>query len=142
MVFNIYQLSDGLGSPDPLALIRSFKPPQPPLPPLILESASALLDLLRHTLGHSIDFIAAAAAALPSSVIVSLVYRVTVLYAASRILPHLKRASDAGVPPFGMHDDDEPEHYGGERRLSDEEPVSARGMRDQVFNASEIAHNG
>lgn len=48
-----------------------------------------------HTLGHSARFLAAAGAALPTSVIVSLLYRLMVLYAASRILPVLRAAEGA-----------------------------------------------
>ncbi|CEH12974.1 hypothetical protein CBOM_00924 [Ceraceosorus bombacis] len=99
VVWNVYQLADSLAfTADPLALIRSFKTDSlvsAPLPPLILASATALFDLAGHTLGHSARFIAAAGAALPKSVIVSLVYRLMVLYAASRILPVLKAAEGA-----------------------------------------------
>lgn len=94
--WNVWQLADVLPFSDPLSLIRSFNPSPlaagAPLPPLILASATALLDLLSHTLGHSARFLAAAGAALPPSVVVSLVYRLCVLYAASRILPVLKAA--------------------------------------------------
>lgn len=102
VVWNVYQLSDSLSfTADPLALIRSFKvldtstgstlinflPVLNGLPPVVV----ALVDLLSHGLGQSARFIAAAAAALPKSVIVSLIYRLMVLYSASRILPLLKR---------------------------------------------------
>jgi hypothetical protein len=94
--WNVWQLADVLPFSDPLSIIRSFNPSPlaagAPLPPLILASATALLDLLSHTLGHSARFLAAAGAALPPSVVVSLVYRLMVLYAASRILPVLKAA--------------------------------------------------
>lgn len=43
-------------------------------------------------LGQSLDFISAAGNALPKSVIVSLIYRLTILYASSRILPGLKKS--------------------------------------------------
>jgi hypothetical protein len=102
VVWNVYQLSDSLSfTADPLALIRSFKvldtstgstlisilPVLNGLPPIVV----ALVDLISHGLGQSARFIAAAAAALPKSVIVSLIYRLMVLYSASRILPLLKR---------------------------------------------------
>lgn len=105
VVWNVYQLSDSLSfTADPLALIRSFKvldtstgstlinflPVLNGLPPIVLT----LVDVLSHALGQSARFIAAAAAALPKSVIVSLLYRLMVLYSASRILPLLKRGGN------------------------------------------------
>ncbi|EPQ32280.1 uncharacterized protein PFL1_00477 [Pseudozyma flocculosa PF-1] len=105
VVFNIYQLGPSLSfTPDPISLIRSFKVNtrgasfvdslpsslQAPLPSKILQALGTLLEVLAHWLGQSLDFLSAAGAALPKSVIVSLVYRLMVLYAASRILPMLK----------------------------------------------------
>jgi hypothetical protein len=102
VVWNVYQLSDSLSfGSDPLSLIRSFKvldtstgstlinlsPLLDQLPPVVV----ALIHLLTNALGQSARFIAAASAALPKSVIVSLIYRLMVLYSASRILPLLKR---------------------------------------------------
>ncbi|TKY90088.1 hypothetical protein EX895_000086 [Sporisorium graminicola] len=105
VVFNIYQLGPSLSfTPDPISLIRSFKANtqgrafvdklprslQAPLTSQILQAAGGLIEVLAHWLGQSVDFIHAAGAALPKSVIVSLIYRLMVLYAASRILPMLK----------------------------------------------------
>lgn len=105
VVFNIYQLGPSLSfTPDPISLIRSFKVNthgqafvdklprslQAPLTSKILQAASGLVEVIAHWLGQSVDFIHAAGAALPKSVIVSLIYRLMVLYAASRILPMLK----------------------------------------------------
>lgn len=105
VVFNIYQLGPSLSfTPDPITLIRSFKANthgrafvdklpdslQAPLTSKILQAASGLVEVIAHWLGQSVDFIHAAGAALPKSVIVSLIYRLMVLYAASRILPMLK----------------------------------------------------
>lgn len=99
VVWNVYQLSDSLSfTADPLALIRSFKVLDTTatsdyipsflhnLPPALAN----LLDLASHALRQFARFGAAAAAALPKSVIVSLVFRLMVLYSASRILPLLK----------------------------------------------------
>ncbi|UZJ51933.1 hypothetical protein CBS101457_001253 [Exobasidium rhododendri] len=112
VVWNVYQLSDSLSfGSDPLSLIRSFKvldkstgstlmslsPLLDQLPPVIV----ALVHLLSNALGQSARFIAAATAALPKSVIVSLIYRLMVLYSASRILPLLKR----GGGPKGWEGD-------------------------------------
>lgn len=105
VVFNIYQLGPSLSfTPDPISLIRSFKADthgrafvdklprslQAPLTSKILQAAGGLIEVIAHWLGQSVDFIHAAGAALPKSVIVSLIYRLMVLYAASRILPMLK----------------------------------------------------
>lgn len=112
VVWNVYQLSDSLSfTADPLALIRSFKVLDTStgsalmhfprllkrLPPILVT----LIDILSHALGQSARFIVAAAAALPKSVIVSLIYRLMVLYSASRILPLLKR----GGPSKGWEGD-------------------------------------
>ncbi|KAN0066257.1 hypothetical protein ACQY0O_000351 [Thecaphora frezii] len=123
VVFNVYQLGPSLSfTPDPISLIRSLKVNthgaafakwlplslQAPLPSKILQALWTLLEVLAHWLGQSVDFLNAAGAALPKSVIVSLIYRLTVLYAASRILPMLKgsvaassQRSDGESPPHG-----------------------------------------
>ncbi|CBQ67452.1 conserved hypothetical protein [Sporisorium reilianum SRZ2] len=119
VVFNIYQLGPSLSfTPDPISLIRSFKANthgrvfvdklprslQAPLTSKILQAAGGFVEVIAHWLGQSVDFIHAADAALPKSVIVSLIYRLMVLYAASRILPMLKgsvaphrRDADVGI---------------------------------------------
>lgn len=99
VVWNVYQLSDSLSfTADPLALIRSFKVLDTTatsdyiptflhnLPPAL----ASLLDVASNALRQFARFGAAAAAALPKSVLVSLVFRLMVLYSASRILPLLK----------------------------------------------------
>ncbi|SOV03110.1 related to ICE2 - integral ER membrane protein with type-III transmembrane domains [Ustilago sp. UG-2017a] len=136
VVFNIYQLGPSLSfTPDPISLIRSFKVDthgrvfveklprslQAPLTSKILQAASGLIEVIAHWLGQSVDFIHAAGAALPKSVIVSLIYRLMVLYAASRILPMLK----GSVAP--KHDDEQ-NHA---RRASWGRARSKRGGGDQ-----------
>ncbi|KAK0556548.1 hypothetical protein OC846_001118 [Tilletia horrida] len=69
--------------------------PSKHLPRIVIESTEALWSTLGYALTQSIDFIAAAASVLPASVIVSLVYRLVVLYAAIRILPRLKANANA-----------------------------------------------
>lgn len=103
VVWNVYQLSDSLSfTADPLALIRSIKVLDTSSPFLDFSGLlnlhlppylASLVELLVYALGQSARFIAAAGAALPKSVIVSLIYRLMVLYSASRILPLLKRQS-------------------------------------------------
>ncbi|GAC96631.1 hypothetical protein PHSY_004214 [Pseudozyma hubeiensis SY62] len=118
VVFNIYQLGPSLSfTPDPISLIRSFKVNthgqvfvdklprslQAPLTSKILRAASGLVEVIAHWLGQSVDFIHAAGAALPKSVIVSLIYRLMVLYAASRILPMLKGSVVRNREGDGLH---------------------------------------
>ncbi|CAD6905772.1 unnamed protein product [Tilletia controversa] len=67
------------------------------LPRIVIESAEALWNTIGYALAQSIEFIAAAASALPASVIISLVYRLVVLYAAIRILPRLKADTTANA---------------------------------------------
>ena len=128
VVFNIYQLGPSLSfTPDPISLIRSFKAnthtpalvnTSQHLPSVILQAVGTLLHVLAHWLGHSLDFIAAAAAALPKSVIVSLVYRLMVLYAASRILPMLKGSVAAAADwPSGSESESESESEDEARSL-------------------------
>ncbi|KAL9937419.1 hypothetical protein V8E36_003828 [Tilletia maclaganii] len=75
------------------SLTHTFDPARY-LPRIVIETAEALFNTLGYALVQSIDFIAAAASALPASVIVSLVYRLVVLYAAIRILPRLKATAN------------------------------------------------
>ncbi|KDN37910.1 hypothetical protein K437DRAFT_240439 [Tilletiaria anomala UBC 951] len=127
VVFNVTQLSDSLAfTADPLALIRSFKvntESGSPLPllPSVVGSTKTLVQVGGRIAGHSIDFISAALAALPKSVIVSLLYRLMVLYAASRILPLLK----AGGPPRWLKPDksdaDDYDDYSEDEYDSDED---------------------
>jgi len=81
----------------------------PPLPPLVLQSLDAISSLVSHTFGAGVDFVTAAASALPLPVLVGLFYRVAAMYAASRIILALKRKHEG---------------YDEARRLSDEEPAA------------------
>ena len=92
VVFNIYQLSSSLGiGTDPLALVESLRAShaQPGVPLIFAQQTTAVLDYLIDAVEHCIYLLQAANAALPTTVIVSLVYRMTVLYSAIRVLPHL-----------------------------------------------------
>uniref|UniRef100_A0A0K3C831 BY PROTMAP: gi/472583985/gb/EMS21601.1/ ICE2 family protein [Rhodosporidium toruloides NP11] gi/647400374/emb/CDR45769.1/ RHTO0S11e04566g1_1 [Rhodosporidium toruloides] n=1 Tax=Rhodotorula toruloides TaxID=5286 RepID=A0A0K3C831_RHOTO len=75
----------------------------PPLPPVVLQS---------RTFGAGVEFVMAASSALPFSVLVTLFYRVAVLYLATRIVLALKRQTGG---------------YEDNRKLSEEEP--ARPLR-------------
>ncbi|PWN23897.1 hypothetical protein BCV69DRAFT_309757 [Microstroma glucosiphilum] len=74
-------------SPERLATLPGYLPVKH-----YLENSEVVADsltLIRVTFGQSLTFLSALASALPASVVVSLVYRLMVLYAASRILPFL-----------------------------------------------------
>lgn len=143
VVWNVYQLSDSLSfTADHLALIRSFKvldtstgftlinflPVLNGLPPIVLT----LVDVLSHALAQSARFIAAAAAALPKSVIVSLLYRLMVLYSASRILPLLKRGGNTN----GWEGDGS--SWGSASSSSDEEEDDSSGSSESESSEQEI----
>lgn len=59
------------------------------VPASLQSSVSDAFQLLKVTFGQSLTFLGAIASALPASVVVSLVYRLMVLYLASRVLPLL-----------------------------------------------------
>ncbi|GAA5873608.1 hypothetical protein JCM3774_004989 [Rhodotorula dairenensis] len=82
----------------------------PPLPPVVLQSLDAISKAVSQTFGAGVEFVMAASSALPFSVLVTLFYRVAVLYAATRIVLNLKRQTG------GYNPDD--------RRLSEEEPAA------------------
>jgi len=107
VVYNVYYLS---GTLDPMSFLRPFKTAEPPLPPVILQSFSAVVSLASHLFGQGFDFIAAASSALPLPVFVGLIYRIAVMYTASRVLIALKRGRAGG--------------YDESTRLSEEEPMA------------------
>ncbi|GAA5973174.1 hypothetical protein JCM11641_006306 [Rhodosporidiobolus odoratus] len=81
----------------------------PPLPPVVLQSLEAISSLASQTFGAGVEFVTAASSALPLSVLVLLFYRVTALYAATRIVLALKREMGG---------------YQDNRKLSEEEPFA------------------
>ncbi|WFD42650.1 hypothetical protein MPSI1_001298 [Malassezia psittaci] len=92
VVFNIYQLSSSLNlSTDPLQMVRNFKAShiQNQVPLFLAQSTSAMLDRFFDAVEHSLYVLSAANEVLPTTVIVSLVYRLMVLYSAIRVLPRL-----------------------------------------------------
>ncbi|KWU42714.1 ICE2-domain-containing protein, partial [Rhodotorula sp. JG-1b] len=93
----------------------------PPLPPVVLQSCVSLSLSVSQTFGAGVEFVMAASSALPFSVLVTLFYRVAVLYAATRIVLNLKRQTTGS-----WNDDD--------RKLSDEEPV--QGIPDSTHSRS------
>ena len=95
-MFNIYQLSTSLKlGTDPLQMVRNFKASRIPkqVPLFIAQSTSAVLDRLVDAVEHSMYVLSAANEVLPTTIIVSLVYRLMVLYSAIRVLPRLNAHS-------------------------------------------------
>ncbi|KPV73900.1 uncharacterized protein RHOBADRAFT_45191 [Rhodotorula graminis WP1] len=76
----------------------------PPLPPVVLQSLDAVTSAVSQTFGAGVD-----SSALPFSVIVTLFYRVFVMYAATRVVLALKRRTGG---------------YEDNRKLSEEEPAA------------------
>ncbi|PKI85587.1 hypothetical protein MVES1_000528 [Malassezia vespertilionis] len=96
VVFNIYQLNTSmrLGT-DPLQMVRAFKASrlESHTPFLLATSTDAFLDRLVDAVEHSLHVLSAASEVLPKTVIVSLVFRLMVLYSAIRVLPRLDTAT-------------------------------------------------
>ncbi|BGP57405.1 hypothetical protein JCM8202v2_005046 [Rhodotorula sphaerocarpa] len=85
----------------------------PPLPPVVLQSLDAVRKAVSQTFGAGVEFVVAASSAVPFSVLVTLFYRVAVLYAATRIVLNLKRQTGG----YGREEEER-------RRLSEEEPAA------------------
>ncbi|GJN93524.1 hypothetical protein Rhopal_006581-T1 [Rhodotorula paludigena] len=112
-VFQIFHLSSRPQMYTAGLLKHVFKAPgsngHPPLPPVVLQSLDAISSAVSQTFGAGVEFVMAASSALPFSVIVTLFYRVAVLYAATRVVLALKRQTGG---------------YEDNRRLSEEEPAA------------------
>ncbi|KAF2864000.1 ICE2-domain-containing protein [Piedraia hortae CBS 480.64] len=70
-------------------------PELPPLPPVIMASYATLLQALQSlpsTLHNAFGFMVAAVRTVTPSVIISLIYRLIVLYAAARIIPAVRES--------------------------------------------------
>lgn len=74
----------------------------------LCDSATTIISFISTTFGAGLDFLLACSSALPLPVFINLVYRVVVLYGASRIVVAIKRANGG---------------FDHKRRLSDEEPM-------------------
>ena len=86
VVFNVYQLSTTLvlGS-DPLDLLQSFRSAR--FPALLIHGHTvALLDRIVRALENGLRVLTVALETLPPTVIVSLVYRLAIMYLATRVL--------------------------------------------------------
>lgn len=95
-------------SPSPLRKSHS-------LPPIVDRSINSLLSYALHSAVPSFINVSET---LPPHLILSLIYRVTVLHLAAKIVPVLRRAS------MGWDDRDEREGFWDGRTLGDEPPVN------------------
>ena len=97
VVFNVYQLSTTLvlGS-DPLDLLQSFRSAR--FPALLIHGHTvALLDRIVRALENGLRVLTVALETLPPTVIVSLVYRLAIMYLATRVLVLLQLQTKRGV---------------------------------------------
>ena len=93
-IFTDYRPTHPLPPPPAAAAQPDF----PPLPPVIMASYTTLLSLLSSlpdTARASFSFVAAALSTVSPSVLVSLSYRLFVLYASTRIIPAVREAGAA-----------------------------------------------
>ena len=92
-IFTDYQPNNpsATGSPAPQPTADEF----PPLPPILMASYTTILQALSSlplVLHSAFGFTVAAVKTITPSVIISLVYRLTVLYAAARIIPAVRES--------------------------------------------------
>lgn len=90
-IFTDYQPSSPL-SPPPT---QPNAPEFPPLPPILMASYTTVLQALSSlpsTLHNAFGFMLAAVKTVTPSVIISLIYRLMVLYAAARIIPAVRES--------------------------------------------------
>lgn len=90
-IFTDYQPSTPLESQPPPPQAPDF----PPFPPLIMASYTTLmhaLSILPSTIHAGFSFFAAALSTVTPSVIISLAYRLFVLYASTRIIPAIRES--------------------------------------------------
>ncbi|KAF2149524.1 ICE2-domain-containing protein [Myriangium duriaei CBS 260.36] len=89
-IFTDYQPAAGSSAAAPAP-----EPNFPPLPPIIMASYSTLmqaLSTLPSTIHSAFNFLVAAIMTITPSVIISLAYRIFVMYAAARIIPAIRES--------------------------------------------------
>ena len=100
IVLCIYQIFTDYKPTDPELLSAPPTPDFPPLPPVIMSSFTAIMDLITALPGGIVDsmqFTAAAFKAVTPSVLVSLGYRLFVFYASTRIIPAINESGPRGL---------------------------------------------
>lgn len=102
-IFTDYQPSTPVGVPS-----TSSQPDFPPLPPIIMASYTTLMHTLSsmpsiiHT---TFNIVGAAFSAISPSVLISLLYRLFVLYASTRIIPAVREAGARALSQEASLDD-------------------------------------
>ncbi|KAF2184465.1 ICE2-domain-containing protein [Zopfia rhizophila CBS 207.26] len=107
----IYQIfTDYQPSPDSIAAEPPAQPALPPLPPIIMASYTTLLHALSSlpTIVHSgYNLMIGALMTITPSVIISLAYRVFVMYASARIIPAIRESGARALSQEPSLDDDD-----------------------------------
>ncbi|KAF1817770.1 ICE2-domain-containing protein [Dissoconium aciculare CBS 342.82] len=91
----IYQIFTDYQPSHPLEDLPAAEPGFPPLPPIFMASYSTILQALSSlptALRSAFGFVFAAVQTVTPSVIISLIYRLVVLYAAARIIPAVRES--------------------------------------------------
>ena len=94
-IFTDYQPTPEAAAAAERAAAAAGQPEFPPLPPIIMASYSTLMHMLSSlpsTVRSSFHFLYAAFQTITPSVIISLAYRTTVFYCATRIIPAVREA--------------------------------------------------
>lgn len=94
-IFTDYMPSDGAAAAAEAQSGGPAQPDFPPLPPVIMASYSTLLHMLGSlpsAVNSSLTFLYAAFQTITPSVIISLAYRITVFYCATRIIPAVRES--------------------------------------------------
>ncbi|PSN64064.1 ER membrane protein-like protein [Corynespora cassiicola Philippines] len=107
----IYQIfTDYQPSPGSVAADASTDPALPPLPPIIMASYTTLLHALGSlpTIIHTgFNLMVGAVMTITPSVIISLAYRVFVMYASARIIPAIRESGARALSQDPSLDDDD-----------------------------------
>ncbi|KAF2849012.1 ER membrane protein-like protein [Plenodomus tracheiphilus IPT5] len=106
LIFTDYQPSPGSVA----ATNVSSDPALPPLPPIIMASYTTLLHAMASlpTIAHTgFNLMVGAVMTITPSVIISLAYRVFVMYAAARIIPAIRESGARGLSQEPSLDDDD-----------------------------------
>ncbi|KAK3633639.1 hypothetical protein LTR56_015705 [Elasticomyces elasticus] len=104
-IFTDYQPSNAvdMAAQQPAGLVEDF----PPLPPILMASYTTLLQALASlpsTLHNAFGFMMAAVKTVTPSVIISLIYRLIVLYAAARIIPAVRESGASALSSDSFED--------------------------------------
>ncbi|EOR03763.1 hypothetical protein E3P92_03776 [Wallemia ichthyophaga] len=83
----------------------------------VIQSLSNALVFLKNALGDTIEFVGFAFATLPPTLLVSLIFRTSVLYLATKIIPLIRSSSSSLTDSFENAADPD-----AEKRLQDDEP--------------------